>query len=67
MSDDPTYHRQPKITATPVPTDFPQLLDDQQWTQAATFAQNDKYSGPSERIGRYYREPACTIALEFVR
>jgi hypothetical protein len=56
MSDDPTYHRQPKITATPVPTDFPQLLDDQQWTQAATFAQNDKYSGPSERIGRYYRQ-----------
>ena len=56
MSQDPTYHRQPKITATPVPDDFPQLLDNSQWTQAATFGSNDKYAGPSERIGRYYRQ-----------
>ena len=52
----PVYARQPKITATAVPSDFPQLLDDQQWTQAATFAQDDKYAGPSQRIGRYYRQ-----------
>ena len=56
MAEEPTYHRQPKITATPVPSDFPQLLDDSQWTQAATFSQDDKYAGPSERIGRYYRQ-----------
>ena len=52
----PTYHRQPRVTATPVSDDFPALLDESQWTQAATFAQDDKYAGPSDRIGRHYRQ-----------
>ena len=56
VAEEPTFHRQPKVTATPVPSDFPKLLDDSQWTQAATFSQDDKYSGPSQRIGRYYRQ-----------
>lgn len=48
--------KQPLVNATPDAADFEQLLDDNQWTQAATFAQDDRYAGPSERIGRYYRQ-----------
>lgn len=55
-SSNRTFHREPRVTATPAPDVFPELLDDAQWTQAATFAQGDKYTGPSERIGRYYRQ-----------
>ena len=53
---DGTYHRAPRVTATPARDDFPALLDDSQWTQAATFSQDEKYAGPSDRIGRYYRQ-----------
>ena len=51
-----TFYRQPKSTAVPEQANFPELLDDSQWTLAATFSQDDAFSGPSDRIGRYYRQ-----------
>ena len=50
------WQRQPRIIAQPEAQDFTQLLDDSQWTQAATFVPTDRYTGPSARIGRYYRQ-----------
>lgn len=50
------YRRQPRVTAQPDQNQFPALLDDSQWTQAATFNQDDRFTRPSERIGRYYRQ-----------
>ena len=44
------------MTATPQPEDFSELLDQSQWTKAATFAQDDAFAGPSDRIARYYRQ-----------
>ena len=52
----PPWQRAPRVTAQPDPSEFPDLLDQQQWTQSATFSQSDRFSGPSERIGRYYRQ-----------
>ena len=56
MADSSPFRRQPRVTAQPDPELFPSLLDDSQWTQAATFNQDDRFTGPSERIGRYYRQ-----------
>ena len=52
------FRRPPRVTrdAQEGVHEFPSLLDDSQWTLAATFAQDDKFVGPSERIGRYYRQ-----------
>ena len=50
------FRQQPRIIAQPELDDFPQLLDNEQWTQSATFSQSTRYSGPSDRIGRYYRQ-----------
>lgn len=44
------------MVAQPDLAQFPALLDDSQWTLAATFNQDDRLTGPSERIGRYYRQ-----------
>ena len=49
------FWRPPRATATADAADYPALLDAQQWTQAATFSQDDIHRGPSARIGRYYR------------
>lgn len=44
------------MTAPAQEGNYPTLLDEAQWTQAATFNQDDRFSGPSQRIGRYYRQ-----------
>ena len=52
---DPTqnpFRRQPRVTAEPDSELYPALLDDSQWTQAATFNNDDHFTGPSARIGR---------------
>ena len=57
MSGPPSpWRKQPAVIAQPEEDDFPELLDQSLWTQSATFAQGDKYTGPSARIGRYYRQ-----------
>ena len=63
MEDGP-FIRQPRATAVPEPEHFPELLDDSQWTQAATFSQDENYSGPSDRIGRYYRQSLSELDSE---
>jgi len=50
------FRRAPRATATPEEDSFPTVLDGSQWTQAATFNQDDRFSSPSQRIGRYYRQ-----------
>jgi hypothetical protein len=50
------YRRAPRVTATAEEGSFPTLLDGAQWTQAAAFNQDDRFSSPSQRIGRYYRQ-----------
>ena len=54
-SSDPWY-KPPLVTAMPDVSDFPPLVDDTQFTLAATFPQNDRYTSASARIGRYYRQ-----------
>ena len=58
------FAQQPRITAEPDQSDFPKLLDDEQWTQAATFAQTDRFTGPSQRIGRYYQQRLDELSIE---
>mmetsp|Transcript_3023 Transcript_3023/g.9072 ORF Transcript_3023/g.9072 Transcript_3023/m.9072 type:complete len:4073 (+) Transcript_3023:47-12265(+) len=50
------FRRPPRVTASPDHEAYPTLLDSAQWTQAATFNQDERFSGPSNRIGRYYRQ-----------
>eukprot|EP00965_Chrysotila_dentata_P254521 6211903-Pleurochrysis_carterae.AAC.3 len=50
------FRRPPRVNAGAQVNDFPQLLDNNQWTQAATFSQDGRFSAPSDRIGRYYRQ-----------
>ena len=59
-----TFYRQPKSTAQPEQNNFPELLDDSQWTLAATFSQDDTFSGPSDRIGKYYRQALNELDTE---
>ena len=56
MADDAPFRRQPRINAAPEPSSYPALLDSSQWTRSATLPQSDLFTGPSQRIGRYYRQ-----------
>ena len=57
MADDERpFRRQPRINAAPEVNAYPALLDSSQWTRSATLPQNDLFTGPSQRIGRYYRQ-----------
>ena len=70
MSGESPFRRPPRVIAQPDVELYPALLDDSQWTQAATFNQDDQFTGPSERIGRYYRQrldERSTNELEQVR
>ena len=52
----PTFARQPRATATPAPDDFAPLIDESQWTQAASLIPGNTNVTPSERIGRFYNQ-----------
>ena len=64
MSDPPSpFKKEPRVNAEPNGS-YPKLLDDEQWTQAATFAQTDRFTGPSHRIGRFYRQQLNELSVE---
>lgn len=58
------FRRQPRVTAQPDAAQYPALLDASQWTLAATFSHDDRFTGPSERIGRYYRQRLDEMTAE---
>lgn len=52
------FRRPPLVTLSAQEDAYATLLDDSQWTQAAAFGDDDRFSTPSQRIGRNYRQPS---------